>query len=356
MAPTGAPTTFNSNPVSDVFVMTHTLHNAQLADNVFKGNPFQAHLQSMGRVNHAGGADLLYEIEVVDDAGLSQTVNVSGAPATFTPVWKEISLPVRYDWKMLVGGVVIGDAEAGRNKGEAQIMNLVERRFKNLEKELKQKLETMLVSATAPTGGLAGDFHSLGQIVGTGALGGLVGGTSANQVKEWQSVVPALRKKTNNNDSDPDLTVDNGKGRSYISRLVRSVTRGGGETPDLILTNGDTFARIEEITWDKVRLTGGHAKSSSMTELKFDNFMFGQALVMWTDNEALENDTTKKNPIYVLNTDYLELVCNSNMWMKLIGPTRDTVNLADSFVIECQGNLVTDGRKFQTVTWQDPTT
>ena len=336
--------------------MTNSLHNAKLADNVFKGNPFQAHLLMTGRVNRSGGADLLYEIEVVDDAALSQTVNVVGAPATFMPVWKEISLPVRYDYKMLVGGVVIGDAEAARNQGEAQIINLVEKRFKNAEKELSQKLETMLVSATAPTGGSAGDFHSLGQIVGSGALGGLVGGTSANQVPDWQSTVPALRKKTNNNDADPDLTVDNGKGRSYISRMVRSVTRGGIEVPDLILTNGDTFARIEEITWDKVRLTGGLASSSHMTELKFDNFMFGQAIVMWTDNEALENDTTKKNPIYVLNTDYFELVCNSQMWMKLIGPTRDNANLSDSFVYESMGNLTCDGRKFQTVSWQDPTT
>ena len=342
---------FQSDKVNDVLVFTHSNHRARFADNVFKGNAFQAHMLLAGRINQDGGASLLYEIEVVDDAAGADTVDTS-SDVDIAPEWNQIALAARYEYAQLVGSIVIRDYEKALNMGDNEVLNLVENRFLNAEKEMSQKLELMITKSGAAT--KATDFHGLGVIVKNGgALGGLTGGTNAGQVDVWRSPAVTNRAVATGADSDPALAIDGGKGREYISKLVRSVSRGGVERPDLVLTNADTFARIESIAWDKARYqVGTVGRSEALYQLKFDNFIFDHAIVLWTDSATLVPAASVTNPIYVLNTSALELVCHSEMWMDLKGPIRDRDKVSDAFQIQALGQLCCDNRSLQTVSWQ----
>ena len=350
--------------VSDVVNMTHSQYRKTFTDQVFLGSPFQAHLLMTGRVNLNGGVDLVDTIEVVKDAAAPALFDPDTNPK-YEPQWKQISLPTRFNYTSLFGGVVVTDFEAARNTGNARILNLVTKKFKNAEKTLSETMENMLCHYDAATIDVPNDVSnsdpgspwlSLGQIVAKGGtIGGLTGGTGATNVPEWQSPIPAKRARKTNADDDPTLAVEGGKGRSYLSRLTRTINRGGKEHPDLILTDQETFGRIEENVWDKVRLRAYDGTSEKHTQMQFDNFMFGRAVVMYTDAETLEPPASdkKRRPIYILNSDYFELVCNSAMWMNLIGPTRNTNSVANSWIIQSMGQLTTNGRKFHTVSWQD---
>ena len=127
---------------NDLFTLTLEGRTGSLADNVSKSNALLKRLQEKGNIRPiTGGSKILEELEY----GEGDLTWYSGYESiNYTP--KQLFSAAEYSLKLCAVPVAVSGEDMLKNAGEAQIMNLLEKRIDNACKTMCNKMAAAVYS------------------------------------------------------------------------------------------------------------------------------------------------------------------------------------------------------------------
>ena len=180
------------------------------------------------------------------------------------------------------------------------------------------------------TGNGGKDWLGIDKIVdGSVAAGNAVGGidpNAAGNVNEWWASAETASGGV------AALTT------AMMATLYNDVSVGNDQ-PTIIITSQQGYEKYESLLTSNIRYT-----DTDMADAGFQNLMFKGAPI--TFDAAISTGTVAagSQPMYMLNTKYLQLVRHSDVWFKPTPFVRPTNQDAVFSQILCYGNLTCSNR------------
>lgn len=197
--------------------------------------------------------------------GSNSSVQFYDGYETFTPPTTDNAVDAaEYPWRQLGGFVAFSGLEKIQNRGPEQAIDIVEARIKKLEANLKNQFSTSLFSDG--TGGGGKEFTGFRAFVQDNpAAAGTVGGINQVTNAFWRNQVSA----------SATFTTANAIGR--MNTLYLQCIRGG-EAPDLIVGDANTFGVFEATQQQLQRFT-----SEKLAAAGFLSYRYKGADVVYDD-------------------------------------------------------------------------
>lgn len=304
-SPYAIPTTIDDS------VLTTSLADYQkrLVDNVYNSNTVLA-LLNRNRKTIDGGTSIVETLikEKQDDGGF-----YLGADVLNNTQGNDTTI-VEFKWQNAYEPIQITRDEERMNSGEMhKILSLVGTKTQLAEKAIADRLE----QALSTTVGEANNLNSLVDIVGTGTLGTIAGGTYTF----WQATLTT---------SGAFAT----QGLTDMTTATYAVSSSAtSDNPTDYLTTKTVFQKFEQTRLPLERISNTMTANAGFTNLTFKGrpVMYGN----YIDSGYL----------YGLNTNYLYLAIDSAtdlITTPFISPTNQTVKVA---YILWRGNLITNNRR-----------
>ena len=315
-------------------ILSTTLNNyvPKLTDNIFSSRPlFYALSNGQTMRTVSGGAKIVVPVIYGknDTAG-----SYSGIDAI--PVGQQDGISAaEYDWKQYAATVSITGIEEAKNNGEAAIIDLLEGKIFQTQETIIENLNTMLYADGTGNGGK--DMLGLKKIVdGSVAAGNAVGGidpNAAGNVNEWWASQEAASGGV------AALTT------AKMASLYNDCSNGNDQ-PTIIITSQQGYEKYESLLTSNIRYT-----DTDMADAGFQNLMFKGAPI--TFDGAISTGATGygagNQPMYMLNTKYLQLVRHSDTWFKATPFVRPHTLDAVYSQILCYGAMTCSNRARQGV-------
>lgn len=291
-------------------VLSTTLANymPKLEDNVFTARPLTYWLTSKDRLKKiSGGAKII--VPIVHETN-STVASYSGYDTIAVTAQTGIS-SAEYSWKQLAGTVAINGLEEAQNRGEAEIIDLLEGKIMQTEQSLSEKLDTMFFGDG--TGNSNKDWLGLAHFVSTTPSTGTVGGIdrSVGTNAFWRNYAQTTTEA---------LTL------TRMTTAFNTVSKGNDQ-PDFIITTQSLFEKYESLLQPQMRF-----QDSKTADGGFQNLLFKTAPVMFDTNCTATN-------MYFLNSKYIKLYGHSDVWFKTSPFVRPNNIDARYAQIMCYGNL-----------------
>ena len=318
-----------SQSLDTLYSTTWQLMRGEVVDNIFTATPLWYWLYSKSRIREESGGrwigiqTLYAKNTTVDSVGPGGTVSITNS---------NIATTAKFDWKYLAGSVVRLFSEDTENKGESQIMNLMQAKLKTLELSLIDELETQAFSTGAGNGGL--DILGLQTLVQDdptanpadppGNVGGIDGATNTwwrNQTRTWSTAgMPA---------GDSDM--------GFNMRILYNTCSIGNDHPTGIFTSQTQYQRYEASV---VNILRTYEKKEG--DIGFESLRYKGGMLTWSPSIAATR-------MYMLNERYLEFVIESsaNFHMTPWKPIPNQLDRVAQVVVK--GQLVTSNRRMQGV-------
>ena len=232
-----------------------------------------------------------------------------------------------YTWKQTAGAVTISGLEERQNNGDAQVINLLKGKTMQLELSFANWFNEALYSDGS--GNSSKDIDGLGLLVssdGTGTVGGIVAGTYT-----WW-------KNYNTTGASTAVTFDN-----LISKMrtAYNTQSKGVDFPDAGITTQTVYEGYESKLVATLNYNVGLVDTRT-ADLGFQNLKFKGMTLSW------DSDCTS-GYMYLLNSNYLELVTHSEANFALQPFIKPDNQDAKSALMLWQGNLVVSNRAKQGV-------
>ncbi|MBP5352537.1 MAG: phage major capsid protein [Alphaproteobacteria bacterium] len=312
------------NKYNDVFTVTLENRSKTMRDNVSKNNALLSRLKDKGNFRPiSGGSKILEELEY----GEGDMVWYSGYDTiSYQP--KQLFTAAEYALKLCAVPVAISGEEFLMNSNEEQVMDLLEKRIKNAEKTLSNKMAAAIYSDG--TGSSGKEIGGLALLVADDPTSGTVGGinraTTGNEFWRNQSVSAALTK-------------DNI--RQQMSNLYNKCCRGN-DKPDLIVADDELYSLYDSTLMDLQRFTDPKVADAGFISLKFK----GADMIY----DGGQGGYCPKNHMYFLNTNYIYLRTHKDRDMKVIGGERVAINQDAVYkIIGWAGNMTMSNAALQGV-------
>jgi hypothetical protein len=116
----------------------------------------------------------------------------------------------------------------------------------------------------------------------------------------------------------------------------------GNDQPTIIITSQQGYEKYESLLTSNIRYT-----DTDMADAGFQNLMFKGAPITFDAAISTGNAAAGAQPMYMLNTKYLQLVRHSDVWFKPTPFVRPTNQDAVFSQILCYGNLTCSNRARQ---------
>lgn len=291
-------------------ILSTTLHHyiPKLEDNVFTARALTYFLTSKDRIKKiSGGAKII--VPIVHEQN-STVASYSGYDTISTTAQTGISA-AEYSWKQLAGTISINGLEEAQNRGEAEIIDLLEGKIMQTEETLSEKLNTMFFADG--TGNSNKDWNGLEHFIATTPTSGTVGGinraTAGNEF--WRNYVESTTKA---------LTL------ADMTTAYNSVSKGSDQ-PDFIITTQGLYEKYESLLQPQMRYS-----DPKVADGGFQNLLFKSAPVMF-------DTSSTAGMVYFLNSKYLKLYAHQDVWFKttpFVKPENQDARYAQ---ILCYGNL-----------------
>tara|TARA_B100000003_G_C10903002_1_gene360047 strand:+ start:465 stop:1445 length:981 start_codon:yes stop_codon:yes gene_type:complete len=311
-------------------ILTTTLNNyvPKLVDNIFSARPlFYALTNGQTMRTVSGGAKIVVPVIY----GTNSTAgSYSGTDTISTTAQTGISA-AEYDWKQYAATVTINGMEEAKNNGEAQIIDLLEGKIFQTQETIIENMNTMFYADGTGNGGK--DWEGIDHIVdGSTLTANTLGGidpSAANSVNEWWTSAETASGGV------ASLTT------AMMATLYNDVSVGNDQ-PTIIITSQQGYEKYESLLTSNIRYT-----DTDMADAGFQNLMFKGAPI--TFDAAISTGTVAagSQPLYMLNTKYLQLVRHSDVWFKPTPFVRPTNQDAVFSQILCYGNLTCSNRARQ---------
>lgn len=290
-----------------------------LQDQIFNDEPLFKLLQAKGRKeNYANGGRY---IEVPLMTGKNNTgMSYDGLEVLDTSTSEGIGNAI-FPWRFYNIAITVAEGDLLKNKGDAQIIDLLKAKILQAEMSIKDDLGIMLYGDG--TGNSNKDLLGLKALVGaTGTLAGIDSAT----YDYWQSVVDSTA-----------VAVDASWMRTMVNNVRGSgsaVTSGAGVGKvDIILTTQALYEAYEAKLEPSLR-----NQDTKLGDLGFDALKFKGAEMTWSDN-------CPSGYMYFLSTSYMALKCHPDRDFKST-PFQTPINQDGRVAhIRFMGNLVTSNRR-----------
>jgi hypothetical protein len=264
--------------LSDLITSTLRDRSDSIADNVTGHNALLSRINKAGNRRPATGRTIVEPI----DFSANTTVAMYSNFDTIDTTPSNPLTAAEYDWRQMSGSVVMSGLERVKNAGESEIIDLLESRIINLEREMENELASQLYK----DGTTATDFGGLQLLVGDDPTAGSPGGISASTYAWWQNQEYDY--------SDQSATASSTTVQTAMNDLYLNCIRGN-DAPD---------------TWVADKTYFGHYWSSLQTIQRLTSEEKGAAgfrSIEFLGSDVFYDNNCPSTRMYALNTDYLKL-------------------------------------------------
>lgn len=310
------------NPSYDALLST-TLAGVmpQLEDNIFTARPLGAWLKRTDHIkSQSGGA----KIQVPLIYGLNSTAGSYAGYDSIPTTPQEGITSALYDWKEFATSIAISGAEEAKNRGDAEVIDLLAAKVTQAEETTTEVLDYTWLRSDG-TGNSSKDMLGLlGLIATTGDIGGIPAAdttldAAGASITYWQSFVDSV--------AEPLTLAKMAKG--YNSPSV------GNHKPDLVITTQILYEKYESLLQPNERFT-----NSKLADAGFDNLMFKGTTIFW-------DDYTTSGVMYFVNSKHLFLIRHSDVWFTHTPFVKPHGQNARYSQILLMGELVVNNRQRQ---------
>jgi hypothetical protein len=321
MASPGQSTLFNT--FTELVSTTYRNHKKDVADNVSNHNALFRRLSEKGRVRmEDGGLSIVTPLDYAEN----NYQRYSGFDVLSVQATDVISA-AEFAWKQMAVNVAASGLEIRTNSGANRIINFVKAKLTNAKRTMANGLSGDLYSDGTATNQMTG-IQALVADAGTGTVGGI----NSSTFTFWKNQV---RDASDNSITTSAATIEAG----LMLPLWMLCTRGG-DTPDLVVMDPVYYAYFEA------------SQSSLKRYAPSDDGKAGMISMKYKTADVFFDSTASGIPashMYMLNTDFLEIVAHKDAWMEIM-PELRSVN-QDALVIPIlnQCNLTCSNRARQGV-------
>jgi len=296
----------------DVLVTT-TLDKVRpvLRDQISNENALTAYLNMKSRVTLDGGTVIRRPLLTAFNDTVS---SYSGYDLIDTTPQEGLGW-VEFPWKQHAGSVVISGEEVKKNRGAAQLINLLQAKVDQLKLSIADDMNAMLWAASAGNGGK--DFLGIPLIVKSATA---VGGVDPATYTWWKSPTSAA----------VDLTTFDGI--QTLNNLYNTVRLARSKV-DVEFTTQAVFEAYEALAVPNVRF-----QNLKAADLGFE------AIAHKTAELIMDLDCPSAS-LYMLNSDRLEFVQHADSWVTPTDFVRPANQDAKVALILSMGELITDSRR-----------
>lgn len=308
-------------------LLSTTLKNyrPKLVDNIYSSHAVFYALKEAKAVKEEVGGERI--VQPLDYAKNTSGGSYSGYDTlTITPV--ETIGAAEFNWKQYYVTIRISGEEQRKNNGSKyKVIDLLGARIKNAENAMRENLVDGIFSDG--TGNSGKDLTGLEAMVSDS---GTYGGIDSSTETWWQAYVD------DNSGTDTALTLDD------MRTAFNSASKGGKDTPDLIVTTQSLYEKYEGFF---TQVNNGTVPGSFSTPSKgikrmadggFQVLQFKGAPIVWDEQAPAKT-------MYFLNTNHMRLVVHRDANFA----TTDFQKVSASDSLEAQvlfmGNLTCDRRK-----------
>jgi len=254
-----------------------------LTDNIFQSSATLALLKSRQKVEDGGE----FIIEPLMSGRNTTAKSYSGyEDLDITP--QEGIDAAQFSWKQVSVSIAISGEEERKNKGKSRVINLLEGKINQAEMSLTEAMNGQI--HTDGTGNSSKDITGLKAMVeSTGTYAGINRATAGNEF--WQAHTTG---------STTAMTL------ALLRTKYNAVSKGGKETPNLILSASGHYEAYEELMAGKSTFEMVQNRAQKLLgDAGFDALRFKGA--GWTWDEQAPTDRT-----YFLNTKFMGLTVHSD--------------------------------------------
>ena len=236
-----------SFPYTDIIATTMDawIEKGVAFDNIFKAHPLLEWLKTNTKLDKQGGEKISVNLEY----GKAPVEAISGDD-TYTLSKTPIIDKGIDEWRTVITNVQFNFEDKMKNRGEAQIVDLIEKRLENAEKSVAEQLEEWFFDAQTskqPNGLL--DIASA-----TGTFMGIPRSTYT----WWKGVVKG------------DCTTPATLTLPLMANTYNTVS-GGTELPDFIITVQDLFEKYEALCQLYLQISNTKVGDAGFMELAYKN-------------------------------------------------------------------------------------
>lgn len=302
-------------------------HRKEVADNISNHNALLKRLMAKGKKRvEDGGTTIVCPLDYAANATYMRysgydILNISAS---------DVISAAEYAWKQIAIHVVASGLELRNNNGRHRIINLLKAKITNAKRTFKNNFSIDIYSDGTATNQING-LQALVSDTGTGTVGGI----DAAAWPFWRNVVQSAAAPLQGGGAIvPSATTM----ESLMQAAWLEVTRGD-DKPDLIVSSNDYFTFFENSQTSLKRYT-----DDSMAQAGFVSMKYKTADVIFDGGSGIP-----AAHMYMLNTDFLELVVHQDADLTEVPDQRAVNQDASVTPIIWQGNLVCSNRSLQAV-------
>lgn len=303
---------------------TFRKHRKEIKDNLSNRNALLKYIMKRGNyLKEDGGLTIATPLDYASNSTYQRysdwdTLNISQS---------DVISAAEYQWRQIAINVVASGRELRINSGDSRIINLAKARIKNAIRTFNNNFSNDLYSA----GSLTNQINGLQAIVADTNTN-TVGGIDASTWTFWQNTV---YDASDNSVTPSATTIENG----LMLPLWLSIDRGPDDQPDLIVADSTYYSYFEGSQTSLKRYAGSESASAGFVTLKYKN-----ADVLYDGNSGIPS-----SHMYMLNTNYLQLVVHQDADMQIMDEMRPVNQDGSVTPILWMGNLTCSNRKLQGV-------
>lgn len=285
-------------------------YEPKLFDNIFKAYPLTEKLLSSGQIKEfEGGEKVFVDIEY----GENSNVGWISKNGTIPTNDDEIITAAEDSWRILAGTVKFNDMDNIMNRGEAQLIDLMKTKIKNLEKTMKKNLATSL--HTAQTGQAMNGLPDIVSVSST--LHGIAVADFAGWIAGYAD-----------NTSKPLTVIDMATAYNTVS--------DGADHVKLVDASQTLYEKYESLVTPQLRFKDNRTADAGFTE----NLTYkGAVLVL--------DKLCTSDRMYFLNTDYLYLAFLKDRKFHSFPAVQSANQLYEVVKVVCYLNLMCSNRGMQ---------
>lgn len=312
---------------TELAATTYRNHQAEVADNVSKHNALYRRLTQKGRLRtEDGGLSIVCPLEYASNSTYQRYSGYDALNINAVDVLTAAEFP----WRQVAVNVAASGLEIRTNMGESRIVNFTKAKVKNAMNSFKNGLAVDIYSDGTASNQING-LQALVSDAGTGTVGQI----NSTTFTFWKSIVQSAASPLQGGSSiTPSATTI----ESLMLPLWLRLTRGA-DMPDLIVASQDYFTFFEQSQTSLKRYAPEDNGQAGMISMKY------KSADVFFDGSGIVPDAH----MYMLNTDFLEVVVHREANMTLMDELKAVNQDAVVMPILWQGNIVVSNRSLQGV-------
>lgn len=315
---TGAPsanTTYYDSLLSTT-LMSY-VKSGTMFDNVFKDSAFLQYMRQTDAVIKQDGGERIRLALMYGDNG---TIKSYAGYDTLDTTPQDGMTTAFYEWREIGGTISISRKEERQNSGESAIMSLLGQKTKQAEMSMRELLNSQLLlgtvsSATFVPGNSGKDLNPLGYFLRKAnatdpVSGGNVGNIAGASNAWWRHKTAVIDSGSTDTGNAFALAVTTYAGlKVALHRMYNHCSRGSGGSPNLVVSDQNTFESYNNALDTQVRYT-----NTKMADMGFETIKLRGATMVWDEVVPdIDNGTAAitAGTAFFINTNFYHLIIDS---------------------------------------------